>query len=95
MSKTYIRKRKTKSTRITQEFIESFGFKFNSSGFGLETYIKEVKNSNLGTNVQLLVFDKKVYTLNSKYGEEFNLITCTTQSELRFLLTKGRIDCSK
>lgn len=80
---------------ITQEFIESFGFKFNSGGFGLETYRKEIKNSDLGTNVELLVFDKSVYTLNSKYGAEFNLIKCTTQSELRFLLTKGRIDCSK
>lgn len=83
---------------ITQEFIESFGF----------AKIREKRtcfSKDIGKNEAIFLLWKgegtfSLYQISrSPMGENsepiFQDFTCTTQSELRFLLTKGRIDCSK
>lgn len=82
---------------ITQEFIESFGFAKESENTFTKPY---------GGNVFIeLSFSDDCWTLELNSNKKnfvtepsdivFQNFTCTTQSELRFLLTKGRIDCSK
>jgi len=69
---------------ITQEFIESFGFEHLGNG-----YYEHSNGCQLEQNL-------KTYALTDKKQDiVFSEFDCTTQSELRFLLTKGRIDCSK
>lgn len=83
---------------ITQEFIESFGF----------AKIRKKRtcfSKDIGKNEAIFLLWKgegifSMYQISrSPMGENsepiFQDYTCTTQSELRFLLTKGRIDCSK
>jgi hypothetical protein len=96
MNKTYIRKRKTKSTCVTQEFIESFGFIKTRSCDNIEEY---QINKN-GHKMELINNNGKysfgiVSAISFNYSAVFSEYFCKTQSELRFLLTKGRIDCSK
>lgn len=88
---------------ITQEFIESFGFELSSfKGFGCLTYEKELsKNETLF----LVSYDNKyslhegVKSINPVWPFNFTPVfsdyNVSTRAELRFLLTKGRIDCSK
>jgi len=79
---------------ITQEFIESFGFNEIDEKFPAKRYYKKTDRETV-----LLTTNSNFYSL-FEHGLERDLAifvnyTCTTQSELRFLLTKGRIDCSK
>jgi hypothetical protein len=90
MNKTYIRKRKTKSTCITQEFIESFGFVEYDNFKGV--FFK--KNDTV--NLCFYYIDGVAMLFDFIYNDWiFDRYTCATQIELKFLLTKGRIDCSK
>lgn len=90
---------------ITQEFIESFGFKFDRHrASGYDDYLKDEPE---GSYICLTFAVKSEYRKRSWYrliqykgdGEHscviFDGFECHTRSELRFLLTKGRIDCSK
>ena len=75
---------------ITQEFIESFGFVEYDDISGV--FFKKNETVNLRFDYiggVAMLFD---FVYNDWIFDKY---TCTTQSELRFLLTKGRIDCSK
>lgn len=82
---------------ITKEFIESFGFKQKYTATGMRSYTKGLIDEYKW--LMLTVENDTSFSLVEVFGEKqetiFSDYTCTTQSELRFLLTKGRIDCSK
>lgn len=85
---------------ITQEFIESFGFGVHSSSNKVKHFIKRKGGyvTFLSWYLEFNVFKGFLKKEDMNRGEvimEIPHYTCTTQSELRFLLTKGRIDCSK
>lgn len=91
---------------ITQEFIESFGFKYCASARERFVILYELRyNYTHGFSCFDSLFLEECNGRFSMYygfqiGKQqyeyiFRDYTCTTQSELRFLLTKGRIDCSK
>lgn len=85
---------------ITQEFIESFGFKF-TGGYVKGRFIREyekVNDDSIKFSLMVEAIDNIDYY--SLFNELYNLFVfsemkISTQSELRFLLTKGKIDCSK
>ena len=81
---------------ITQEFIEGFGFELVNAKSPAKKFVKTMKDKQ----AQLYWTNSGEFSMHiDEMLEERNAIfigyTCTTQSELRFLLTKGRIDCSK
>ena len=85
---------------ITQEFIESFGFGAHSSSNKVKHFIKRKGEyvTFLSWYLEFNVFKGFFKKEDMNRGEvimEIPHYTCATQSELRFLLTKGRIDCSK
>jgi len=79
---------------ITQEFIESFGYKL--IGYGsrdtLYDYLYRSENHRLSIKGNSFTLSISEDAQHNNCGITF---ICTTQSELIFLLTKGRIDCSK
>lgn len=83
------------SAPITREFIEGFGFEYEQEHIlGGEFYNK----MSDAYRIELYVLEGR-YSLNTFLGNDrissaFSDMVCTTQSELRFLLTRGRIDCS-
>lgn len=80
---------------ITQEFIESFGFvKVNECKYN---FISQEKDSYFLEAVldKFSLYAEPTAIMGENKEYIFQDFTCTTQSELRFLLTKGRIDCSK
>lgn len=79
---------------ITQEFIESFGFVKVTDG----QYEKDIidEDTELPSKLYLAQYKDGLWGFfDGGYDVIFKNYTCATQSELRFLLTKGRIDCSK
>lgn len=94
----------TKEEPITQEYIESFGFATHINP-GEQTGYSVFKREDISGVTQFLsCFDNfKRFTLRSDMKpnedtvtfEEFQNYTCTTREQLRFLLTNGRIDCTK
>lgn len=80
---------------ITQEFIESFGFeKVNECKYN---FISQEKDSYFLEAVldKFSLYAEPTAIMGENKEYIFQNFTCTTQSELRFLLTKGRINCSK
>lgn len=87
---------------ITQEFIESFGFKYSLTGKRkiVQEYTKDISTKEGIIKVSLTVENIDGIDHYSLDNQTYNLsvfieMKISTQSELRFLLTKGRIDCSK
>jgi len=86
---------RSEDSPITQEFIESFGFvKVNECKYN---FISQEKDSYFLEAVldKFSLYAEPTAIMGENKEYIFQDFTCTTQSELRFLLTKGRIDCSK
>lgn len=96
-----LRKLYEESAPITQEFIESFWFVKGKNHGDVVEFNKIVLDVKEKEEVKAELFYSEevgyslwIQTMTRDRLPVFVAYPCTTQSELRFLLTKGRIDCS-